>query len=425
MQQSSNSARLIALCSAVYFTSYLTRKTYEASILAICDDTGLARTAAGLAGTALVALYGGGQFVTGWLADRLDPRRIVLAALLLNAACNAAMPLAVGSVAALVALNAVNGFAQAMFWPPLVKIFADNLSSERYKGAVFSVNVAANVAIIAVFALVAGCIRFAGWRLSFWLVAAAALAMAAVWRASRKCFNAETQMGGAVQPATATPHPASDLRPSSPPASNLSTFQPFNLSTLMCLLPVVLATVCMGVMRDGIEAWAPTIVKDVYGLGASGSTLSVAILPVFAVASMAGARRLRAALGDEIKAAFALFAAGGACASALFATAGGTLATGLPLLAVLSASMYGVNLMLVCELPGRFAGGGRVGTISGILNTGVYAGAALSIYGFAKLHERFAGWRPVFAVWIAVVAAGLALLAAALRAARAPRRGAG
>lgn len=178
----------------------------------------------------------------------------------------------------------------------------------------------------------------------------------------------------------------------------------------------------MGVMRDGIEAWAPTIVSDVYGLSTSGSTLSVVLLPAFAVASMAAARRLRAALGDEIKAAVALFALGAVCAGALFATAGGTLATGLPLLAILSASMYGVNLMLVCELPGRFAGGGRVGTISGILNSGVYVGAALSIYGFAALRERFAGWRPVFALWIAVVGTGIALLAAALAAGRKPSR---
>ena len=60
------SSSLVTLCSAVYFTSYLTRKAYEASILAICDETGLARTAAGLGGTALVALYGSGQFVTRW-----------------------------------------------------------------------------------------------------------------------------------------------------------------------------------------------------------------------------------------------------------------------------------------------------------------------------------------------------------------------
>ncbi|MBR1835979.1 MAG: MFS transporter, partial [Kiritimatiellae bacterium] len=355
--------KLVALCSAVYFTSYLTRKTYEASILAICDDTGLARTAAGLAGTATVALYGGGQFVTGWLADRLDPRKIVLAALLLTAACNAAIPFAAGSVAALVALNAVNGFAQAMFWPPLVKIFADSLSAERYKGAVFSVNVAANIAIVAVFALVAGCVKFAGWRWSFALVAAAALAMAAAWRAAtaKHCAPVPRSAGNgavacAAAPATcsAAPGPGAPASPAPPttapavlrsagngavsPAGN-GAVSPAGSGALLILAPVVLAIVCMGVMRDGIEAWAPTIVSDVYGLSTSGSTLSVVLLPAFAVASMAAARRLRAALGDEIKAAVALFALGAVCAGALFATAGGTLATGLPLLAVLSASM--------------------------------------------------------------------------------------
>ncbi|MBR3086489.1 MAG: MFS transporter [Kiritimatiellae bacterium] len=393
--------RLIALCSAIYFTSYLTRKAYEASILAICDDTGLARTAAGLAGTATVAVYGGGQFFTGWLADRVNPGKIVLAALLLTSACNAALPVAAGSVAALVAVNALNGFAQAMFWPPLVKIFAGNLTAERYKVAVFAVNVAANAAIVAVFALVAGCIRFAGWRLSFWTVAAVALAMAAVWRVCGSRLQPDAP--GCARQQSAAVHDAR-RRPAALAAAGL--------------LPVALAIVCMGVMRDGIEAWAPSIVNDVFGLGASGSTLSVALLPAFAVASMSAARWLRTVLGDEIKVALVLFALGLACAAALLATGGGPLAAGLPLLAILSAAMHGANLMLVCELPGRFAKSGRVGTISGILNSGVYVGAALSIYGFAALRDHFAGWRPVFALWMATIAAGIVLLALALRAVR-------
>ncbi|MBR1609592.1 MAG: hypothetical protein IJ678_08270, partial [Kiritimatiellae bacterium] len=124
---------------------------------------------------------------------------------------------------------------------------------------------------------------------------------------------------------------------------------------------------------------------------------------------------LRRALGDEIEAAGALFAIGAACAAVLFATGGGTLAFGLPVLAVLSACMHGANLMLIGELPGRFARYGRVGAVSGALNAFTYVGAAVSIYGFAALHERFDGWRPVFAVWIAVLAAGIAMLACAWR----------
>ena len=172
---------LVALCSAAYFTSYLTRKGYDASILAICDDTGLARTSAGLSSMAAVALYGFGQFVTGPLADRFDPRRIILVALLLTAGCNLAMPAAVGCVPAMVALWAANGFAQAMFWPPLVKLVAVNLPTDRYRSAIFWISVACNVAIVTVFVLVSGCNRFASWRLSFAAVAVAALAMAAVW----------------------------------------------------------------------------------------------------------------------------------------------------------------------------------------------------------------------------------------------------
>lgn len=387
-------AGFVALCCAIYFTSYLTRKCFEASMLAICDATGLARSAAGLAGTAAVVLYGSGQFVTGWLADRLDPRWIILAALLLTAACNAVMPVAAGSVVALVALNAVNGFAQAMFWPPLVKIAASSLTPERYKGAIFWINVAANAAIVATFALVAGCVRFAGWRLSFAIAAGAALAMAAVWASSIRRL--------AQSPVT-RPAPKRRTEPRRNPL--------LRLLAAVGLIPITGAIICMGVMRDGIEAWAPGIVKDVYGVSTSGSTLSVVILPFFAVASLAAARALRLRLGDERKAALALFAAGFACAVALFASGGGgKVAVGLPLLAILSASMHGANLMLVCELPGRFAREGCVGTVSGILNAGVYVGAAFSVFGFPVLRELHSGWGIVFGLWVAVLGLGMVLL---------------
>lgn len=394
-------AGFVTLCCAVYFTSYLTRKCYEASMLAICDATGLARSAAGLAGTAAVVLYGSGQFVTGWLADRMDSRRIILAALLLTAACNASMPMAAGSVAALVTVNAVNGFAQAMFWPPLVKIVAASLTRERYKGAIFWISVASNAAIVATFALVAGCVRFAGWRLSFAVAAAVALAMAAIWASSTRRLATDSSTKTAQQSQTGTRR-----RPL------------FRLLSAVGLIPITGAIICMGIMRDGIEAWAPGIVKDVYGIGTSGSTLSVVVLPVFAVASLAAARALQRRLCDERKAALALFAAGFVCAVALFASGGGaSLAVGLPLLAILSASMHGANLMLVCELPGRFAREGCVGTVSGILNAGVYVGAALSVFGFPVLRELNSGWGIVFGLWVAVLALGMALLSLTL-----PRR---
>lgn len=401
--QARRSAWLVVLCCAVYGVSYLTRKSYDASILAICQSTGMARTAAGLASTAAVTFYGSGQFVTGILADRFDPRRLLFWALLVTAACNAAMPFAVGHLAAMVPLWAANGFAQAMFWPPLVKIVADNLSPARYRNAVFWVSVSSNLAILAVFLLVSGCIRYAGWRASFAIVTALALAMAALWRASVGRLAPDV-----VRAATRSGR--TDAAAHDAPGASAGREPLLRLLSASGMFFVMGAIACHGVMRDGIEVWAPSIVSDLYGLSASGSILSVVVLPVFAVASMAVARRLRRILGDEILAALVLFGVGLAGAATLFATNGGTLALGLPVLAVLSASMHGANMLLIAELPGRFAASGRVGTLSGILNAFTYVGAALSIYGFAALHERFAGWRPVFGLWIGVLSLSIVLL---------------
>ena len=397
--------RLVALCCAAYFMSYLTRKSYDASIPAIIEDTGLARTAASVASTAAVVIYGSGQFVTGILADRLDPRKMVFAALLLTAACNAAMPAVVGCVPAMGALWAVNGFAQAMFWPPLVKIVASNLPADRFKGAVFWISVSCNVAIVVVFLLVSGCVRFAGWRASFAVVTALALAAAAVWRAL---------IGGAA-PASRPEGPRSGGAAAGP-APSAAGLPLGKLLAAAGLFPIMAVIVCHGVIRDGIEVWASSIIKDSYGLGTSGAIFSVALLPVFAVASMSVARGIRRHLGDEVKASLVLFGSALFCATFLFATNGATFAFGLPALAVLSASMHGANLLLIGELPGRFARHGRVGTVSGLLNAFTYVGAAVAIYGFAAIRDFLdKGWRPVFALWIGVLALGIVLLAAALR----------
>jgi len=398
---------LTVLCSAIYFTSYMTRKGYDASILAISEDTGLARTALSLASTAAVAVYGTGQFVTGFLADRFDPRRLIFIALLITAACNMSMTAFVGCIPAMVALWAVNGFAQAMFWPPLVKIIAANLDGEAYGRGVFWINVAANCAIIMVFVLVSSCIRLAGWRLSFWIVSAMAAAIAAIWWIASPRFAA-----------TIGERPARGR-------AGVAGGQSLLMRIMVAggLFYIMAAIACQGVMRDGIEVWAPSILKDQYGLGTSGSTLSVAILPIFAIASMSVARALRRRLGDEVKVAIALFGVGLACAAILYATNGAVFAVGLPLLAILSATMHGVNLMLIAELPGRFAKYGRVGSISGMLNACNYVGAAISIYGFAALHERSSGWRAVFLLWMAVLSGAIVLTLLALR--RQSRNGVG
>lgn len=49
--------------------------------------------------------------------------------------------------------------------------------------------------------------------------------------------------------------------------------------------------------------------------------------------------------------------------------------------------MHGINLLLICMVPGRFKAYGNISTVSGVLNFATYVGSALSTYGFARLSE--------------------------------------
>ena len=114
--------RLLAvLCMIVYFVSYLTRINYSAVLLEIVNSRGISKTEASLAVTASALSYGIGQLVSGYFGDRIKPYRIVFAGLLCTAAMNFILPL-FASTAATVAIWTINGFAQAMMWPPIVKI---------------------------------------------------------------------------------------------------------------------------------------------------------------------------------------------------------------------------------------------------------------------------------------------------------------
>lgn len=67
--------------------------------------------------------YVAGQFSSGMLSDRLGPRRVVVGGMLLSATATALMGFS-ESLGAILACQAVNGYAQACGWPGLLKMMA-------------------------------------------------------------------------------------------------------------------------------------------------------------------------------------------------------------------------------------------------------------------------------------------------------------
>ena len=63
--------------------------------------------------------------------------------------------------------------------------------------------------------------------------------------------------------------------------------------------------------------------------------------------------------------------------------------------------------MLITHVPKRFKKYGGISTISGLINSCTYIGAAISTYGIALLSESV-GWRGTIGVWFIIATLGTA-----------------
>ena len=72
----------ILLCTAVYFTSYLTRQNFGAIITELVAATDITREQAGAVSTAQFFTYGVGQLISGFIGDRIPPRRLIVIGML-------------------------------------------------------------------------------------------------------------------------------------------------------------------------------------------------------------------------------------------------------------------------------------------------------------------------------------------------------
>ena len=84
-------------------------------------------------------------------------------------------------VGAMTALWAVNGFCQALFWPPLVRMMAEHLTGEDYNRACVTVSVGSSLATVCIYLTSSLFIALSGWRLNVYVAGAFGLAVSLVW----------------------------------------------------------------------------------------------------------------------------------------------------------------------------------------------------------------------------------------------------
>ena len=384
---------LVALCSIVYFVSYFSRKDFAAVMAGMITENVIEKSIGGFIGMGLFICYGIGQLVSGYLGDKIKPSHLILIGLGATATCNLLMPLVPNDVL-MIPIWAVNGFAQAMLWPPIIRILADNLDRETYVKANLIVTIAAHIATILLYLYVPVCLEFFDWKTVFFT--ATALAVLAI------ILFVIALIAVIPKDAIKKPMPKTKENDCAEACENY-----FSLIKRAGIIPVFACIIMMGILRDGIETWLPTLYAEAFNREAGESILVSVSLPIFSIISIVAITTLHKTqtFKNEVRGALILFASVMIVAAPIVFLI--SLTSFVPriicliLACLVCACMHGTNFLLISCLPGRFANYGKAATTSGVCNSFTYVGAAISSYGFALISEKL-GWQATVISWIIV-----------------------
>ena len=147
---------------------------------AMIQEAVLTKSQAGFISMVYFFAYGIGQFCNGMLGDRFHPGKMIFAGLAIAAGANLCMGF-VGGFGAMAVVWGINGYAQAMIWPPVIRIFAEMVSRERKMK--FCVNIVSSqvVGTLASYLLAAVVMWLIGWRAVFGAAAICLCVMSVIW----------------------------------------------------------------------------------------------------------------------------------------------------------------------------------------------------------------------------------------------------
>lgn len=380
--------RLFLLSWAAYAAAYVGRYNYSAVMGAITAEGTLSLAAAGAVSTGYFICYALGQIVCGAVSQCVSPYWMIFEGLALSGGCNLGMGLLPG--AAMPLLWAVNGLCQAMIWPPIVRLFAESMPLAQQKSACVNINATTPAGTLAAYLVSAALLALASWRQVFLSCGGLLLVMAAVWLVGTTPLRRATTMKPAVRAEGRTDKSRGVL------AAALAA------GLVWLAVPAVLH----GGLKDGVTSWVPSMIQQSFGVSPAFSAAVSAVLPLVNLTGAYAAGWLdRRFFHNELKTSASLFALAVVCLAVLPLAVAHSLAVSVILLALVTASMLGINTMFINVMPVRVGRRGGAAVLSGTLNAVTYFGAAAATWGIGSAAGAF-GWNAVFLLWL-----GMAVLA--------------
>ena len=380
--------QVFAISWLSYASFYLCRVNLAVALPAIRSDLGWSRGTAGMIGSVFLWIYAVGQLVNGSLGERANTRWFVGVGMLASSVCAALFGISSWPLA-MALIWGLNGWAQSMGWGAIMKTIAAWFDP-RQRGRITALFSPCYVTGHLVAWAAGGWLTSKwGWRTAFWLPAAAVALMSGVW------------LAGIRSTPKAAGFPLSQQEKAAVHTTVRSILR--SIWAEPRLRWAALTCVFAGMIKDGLNLWAPTFLVDALGIPLKSAALAASVLPLLGIVGTL----LAAWLSEHL---FSAREEPGIMALSLviallmlgFIVFGNSGSLWLPivLLGMCGMAGSGINALLMVSLPLSFGKRGNVAAIAGFLDFASYVGGGISGFTVGQLLDR-SGWNAVFLSWLA------------------------
>jgi sugar phosphate permease len=195
--------------------------------------------------------------------------------------CNLAMGL-IPSAGFMPLIWAFNGLFHSMLWAPIIRTFTDLLPTGRKEKAGTNISASCSVGAVLAFLLPGFILRFANWRVVFYISGGILLTAFLIWVVGNHFLAGYIRM---MEEATRLERAAILQRAEMQAASDNRKVKRSLLAVLISsgLWVVLFSLICNGALRDAVESWAPTFMADQFALDSSTAAIISVVIPIISI----------------------------------------------------------------------------------------------------------------------------------------------
>ncbi len=361
------------LCWSVYTLAYLGRYSYNSNISLIIDDFGVTHAEAGLVTTCFFFAYGIGQFINGFLSKRYNKKTLFTIILFSSSILNLLVLFDI-PFGLIKYIWLINGLLQSCLWPTLVNVISTNLDRKHLNKSIFLMSTTATVGTVFAYGFSSLFVWMGNYKISFILGACAMSAIGILWLllfrpsgVSLTVNKDETKSKG---------------------GGRLGGF-----ALLLVLLAVF--AVADNFIKDGLNTWVPTILKERYFMKDELSILLTVVLPILGMFGAIITLKLNKVIKDFVALTTLLFGVSAVFLAIITLFANVNVVVMMLCFGIVLCMMHGVNNVITSIAPLKMRDKVDSGKMAGILNSFCYLGSTISSYGLGAIADR-EGWQAVF-----------------------------